>query len=280
MAKRESISKKVRFTILKRDGYRCRYCGRPSSEIALEIDHVVAVARGGTNDESNLVAACVDCNRGKRTSKVNLVGVSFLSWLLSQAERDDWVGDLARDEIKFPGLDEPTSFKDLSKQIREAGGDRDVIRAAWHAWREYRRGGRPTKRMQAMQQETAPQQIVIVATELKVKLLRVADVQLRRWSTVETGTVWDELYSWLVGVGYVDKELNLHNRVHCGDLLMARLLAAEKTRIRARHKLRGGKLLGALSWSNMGSGPQEVWRGHKLLGDALFVVGEREWKKG
>jgi 5-methylcytosine-specific restriction endonuclease McrA len=31
----------------------------------LEIDHVVPKSRGGTDAESNLVAACEDCNRGK-----------------------------------------------------------------------------------------------------------------------------------------------------------------------------------------------------------------------
>jgi len=104
----------------------------------------------------------------------------------------------------------------------------------------------------------------------------VADVQLREWSKTETGTVWDQLYFWLMAVGYVDKNKDIHNRTYCGDLLMHRLLEAEKIRIRTRRKLRGGTLLQALSWSNMNSGPQEVWRNHKLLGDALFVTGERK----
>lgn len=32
-----------------------------------KLDHVLAVARGGTDEDENLVAACFDCNRGKRT---------------------------------------------------------------------------------------------------------------------------------------------------------------------------------------------------------------------
>jgi 5-methylcytosine-specific restriction endonuclease McrA len=37
----------------------------PPREIVLEIDHRVPKAAGGTDDESNLVTSCRDCNRGK-----------------------------------------------------------------------------------------------------------------------------------------------------------------------------------------------------------------------
>jgi 5-methylcytosine-specific restriction endonuclease McrA len=58
-------SRSTRFKVLERDGYRCRYCGRTSDEIALDVDHVVPVREGGTDDLDNLVSACVDCNSGK-----------------------------------------------------------------------------------------------------------------------------------------------------------------------------------------------------------------------
>lgn len=53
------------FEILKRDGYRCRYCGRSARVVLLEVDHVIAVAAGGPDDPDNLVTACGDCNAGK-----------------------------------------------------------------------------------------------------------------------------------------------------------------------------------------------------------------------
>lgn len=59
------ITKKQRFEILKRDGFRCRYCGRRAPHVELHIDHVDAKANGGADANSNLVAACVDCNVGK-----------------------------------------------------------------------------------------------------------------------------------------------------------------------------------------------------------------------
>ncbi len=41
----------------------CRWCGSPH---ATTVDHVVAVANGGTNDISNLVACCARCNASKK----------------------------------------------------------------------------------------------------------------------------------------------------------------------------------------------------------------------
>lgn len=58
-------SKRLRFEILKRDGYQCVYCGKNPTQCPLEVDHVVPEAEGGTDDPENLVTACQDCNRGK-----------------------------------------------------------------------------------------------------------------------------------------------------------------------------------------------------------------------
>lgn len=60
-----AVSKRLRFEILRRDGHTCRYCGRSAPEVTLTVDHVVPETLGGTDDPSNLVAACADCNSGK-----------------------------------------------------------------------------------------------------------------------------------------------------------------------------------------------------------------------
>ncbi len=60
-----AISPRVRFDIFKRDNFTCRYCARTSPAIVLEVDHVVPVCEGGSDDPINLVAACWECNRGK-----------------------------------------------------------------------------------------------------------------------------------------------------------------------------------------------------------------------
>lgn len=58
-------SRRTRFKVLERDGHRCRYCGRTADEVAIDVDHVVPIREGGSDDLENLVAACVDCNMGK-----------------------------------------------------------------------------------------------------------------------------------------------------------------------------------------------------------------------
>lgn len=63
--KRKSLSKRIRFEVFKRDGFRCVYYGCDPQQGMLRVDHVVAVANGGSNDPANLVTACHDCNGGK-----------------------------------------------------------------------------------------------------------------------------------------------------------------------------------------------------------------------
>jgi hypothetical protein len=55
----------TRFHVFKRDNFRCQYCGRSSDEVTLEIDHLVPVSKGGTNDFDNLITACRECNKQK-----------------------------------------------------------------------------------------------------------------------------------------------------------------------------------------------------------------------
>lgn len=65
MAARKSISKKARFEIFKRDGFTCQYCGAHPPGVLLHIDHIHPVAKGGTNEDENLITSCEPCNLGK-----------------------------------------------------------------------------------------------------------------------------------------------------------------------------------------------------------------------
>lgn len=59
---RSRARERYRRHVLRRDGYRCRYCGARGP---LTLDHVVPLARGGANRPCNLAAACVACNAAK-----------------------------------------------------------------------------------------------------------------------------------------------------------------------------------------------------------------------
>ena len=64
--KRKSIPAKLRHQVFVRDGYRCVECGATNKETTLEIDHIIPVSKGGTNDIDNLQTLCKTCNRKKR----------------------------------------------------------------------------------------------------------------------------------------------------------------------------------------------------------------------
>lgn len=80
-----AVSKRTRYEVLKRDNHTCRYCGGTAPDAILTVDHVTPVALGGTDDPSNLVAACRDCNYGKSSTSptealVAQVGEDDMRW--------------------------------------------------------------------------------------------------------------------------------------------------------------------------------------------------------
>lgn len=50
---------------MKRDRFTCSYCGAPGTDAELEIDHIIPVAKGGSNHMSNLTTACRAFNQSK-----------------------------------------------------------------------------------------------------------------------------------------------------------------------------------------------------------------------
>lgn len=62
---RKPVSMKLRFQVFMRDEFQCRYCGNSPPHVIVEVDHIVPVTGGGSDDIDNLVTACTDCNSGK-----------------------------------------------------------------------------------------------------------------------------------------------------------------------------------------------------------------------
>src|SRR5262245_61842527 len=60
------IRQEKRLAIYMRDGMACAYCGEGVEHGAsLQLDHVLAVERGGANEATNLVTCCDRCNQAK-----------------------------------------------------------------------------------------------------------------------------------------------------------------------------------------------------------------------
>lgn len=62
IATRQPSWRKTRQRILNRDHHVCQLCGKPGAD---SVDHIQPVSRGGTDDDANLQAAHMDCNRIK-----------------------------------------------------------------------------------------------------------------------------------------------------------------------------------------------------------------------
>ena len=56
---------RIRFDVLKRDGFRCTYCGVTAREARLEVDHIRSRHDAGATKLGNLTTACHACNVGK-----------------------------------------------------------------------------------------------------------------------------------------------------------------------------------------------------------------------
>jgi len=72
------VSYTTRQRILQRDGHRCHWCGitpigcqchdvfcHRGNHVRWDIDHVMPADLGGSDDDSNLVVSCRECNRRK-----------------------------------------------------------------------------------------------------------------------------------------------------------------------------------------------------------------------
>lgn len=68
-----AVGPRKRFEVFKRDDFQCRYCGRKTPEVVLEVDHIVPVCEGGSDDEINLATSCWECNSGKSGVPLNQV---------------------------------------------------------------------------------------------------------------------------------------------------------------------------------------------------------------
>jgi len=62
------INERLRFKVLKRDKFKCVYCGKSpanNSNVKLHVDHIVPWSKGGETVIENLQTLCSKCNLGK-----------------------------------------------------------------------------------------------------------------------------------------------------------------------------------------------------------------------
>ncbi len=72
------IERKISWSVFRRDGYRCRYCGR--DDVPLTVDHLVLWEDNGPTIEANLLAVCTADNRARGNTH-------YAEWLESKKYR-------------------------------------------------------------------------------------------------------------------------------------------------------------------------------------------------
>jgi HNH endonuclease len=132
-----AVRGRLRFEILRRDKYACRYCGSQAPDVRLTVDHVVPEALGGSDDPSNLVTACTSCNAGKA----------------SIAPDAEIVADVKDDAVRW------AKAMDLAARwrVQDRGMIADAVDEfddAWTAW-TYGPDGRPIPRDDTWEQSIA-----------------------------------------------------------------------------------------------------------------------------
>ncbi len=113
---RKNLQGKTRLRILSRDGHSCRYCGTAGEDWEMVVDHVIAVARGGSNEDANLVTSCLRCNALKWAHPAG--------FMIEQAPEHlrEWWREFLTNPPETPKSDEisPKAFTDVELQnIRE-----------------------------------------------------------------------------------------------------------------------------------------------------------------
>jgi hypothetical protein len=86
-----TISKRTRFGVFKRDGFKCQYCGKTPPSVILEVDHINPKSKGGDNDILNYITACLDCNRGKGAIPLDQVPPALNDKITEMTERREQV---------------------------------------------------------------------------------------------------------------------------------------------------------------------------------------------
>lgn len=122
-----AVSRKIRFDVFKRDGFRCQYCGRTPPIVLLEVDHIHPRSKGGSDHEDNLLTSCEDCNRGKSAGLLTAVPRTIAEKAAVIAEREAQLAGY-NEILAAKRAREDKQIDDLESLFHEMWPDREFTR--------------------------------------------------------------------------------------------------------------------------------------------------------
>lgn len=173
-----AVSKRLRYEILRRDSYTCRYCGASAPHVPLRVDHVTPVALGGGDEPSNLVTSCEPCNSGK--SSVPPDAALFAD---VDANAFRWAAAMKQASVEMEARDD------------ERDAYHQTFRDAWNAWTYEHNGERHTYGLDAEWQSTLDR-------------FRTAGLPASAWPGIvdaamgSTGVPVSNLFRYACGIGW------------------------------------------------------------------------------
>jgi len=81
---RQLISEKTRQLVAGRANFKCEYCRIHSDDMFLsfELDHIIPLKHGGTNDMENLAFACPHCNQHEALILLQFLEMKLYGFLI------------------------------------------------------------------------------------------------------------------------------------------------------------------------------------------------------
>jgi hypothetical protein len=175
-----NISKRLRYEVLRRDNFACRYCGATAPDAKLVVDAVTPEALGGSHrDPANLVTACDPCNNGKSSS----------------APDAPLVADVAQDALRWSQAITTAAGEMLAR----ASGDVDAHAHFEKVWKRFGTGPRrkPLPKDPGWQQTVdsllsagLPMAILEECVEIAMGQRRVAEENVFRYMC---GVAWNKV---------------------------------------------------------------------------------------
>lgn len=120
-----AVSKSLRMEVMRRDNHTCRYCGAAAPDVKLTVDHVMPTTLGGSDEPSNLVTACRDCNAGKSSTPPGA----------------PLVDDVSQDALRWAAAVQRV-FDERIEQIEQETAYLDTFEGHWNGFTYSRTGER------------------------------------------------------------------------------------------------------------------------------------------